>query len=221
MLTRVLLACCAASAVTAQSSAPSILGRGGARPTEVPNHETRTVTLPGLHLTGAKLRLWGSCRLASYDIVSDTLIRMQVEGVRAPGSDETCHIQVFNARGHESTWIVVNLTPDEEKQVAEKKKAAGMAKLDAAVAAAGKRWQVRFGDGAVETWSARGNSPDGMPQFQDGAGHIIKIAVRPDNSVFVIREGCVLSGNLVNGRVTAGQAMPGCPHAGSWSATVE
>jgi hypothetical protein len=83
----------------------------------------------------------------------------------------------------------------------------------------GGRWEIRFADGATDTYEGKGANSDGMPTFRNGAGSEVRIVVREDNSVIVMEQGCIRSGTLRDGQVKNGTSMPGCPHPGAWSAT--
>ena len=198
------------------------LRAGGAKPSEIPNHEVTTVTLPGAHLTGAVVEVTGACRLAGYKVVSDAEIQMRLEGTRSIGDKEDgCFFKVRTAAGSDGSWLVVNLTPKEEQEKRERQKTESRAKVDAMARAAGHKWVIRFVDGASDTYTVRASEEPGLPEFETGDGSTVTIVVRPDRSVVLMEGGCVRNGKLVEGRVTNGTSMGGCAHPGSWSATVE
>ena len=90
---------------------------GGAQPSEIENHKTTKVTLPGYHLAGATLTVDGACRLESYTAAENQIV-MSVAGNRAASDhDGTCYLHVKNAAGSASTWIVVDLTEEETSQL--------------------------------------------------------------------------------------------------------
>src|SRR5581483_1747612 len=193
-----LLSC---SLLAADSLRPD-LHAGGAKPSEIPNHAVTAVLLPGFHLSGAKVRLDGACRMVSYQVPSDNQIAMQIQGTRAVSAEDTCGIHVTTAHGTANTWIIVDLTPDEEQQRKAAKNDADAAKARAFVARSGTQWDIRYADGATDTFKSSGVSPDSMPLFHDKAGNDVKIAVSQDNSVFMMEGGCMLSGTLRNGQVS-------------------
>lgn len=204
-----------------QQRRPNLHG-GGAKPSEIPNHETTTVTLPGFHLSGAKVTLDGPCRLASYEVVSDNEIRMQIQGaLTIDDAESQCGIHVKTAAGSAATWIVVALTDDEQRQKEAKQVERNRAKAMAMLARSGRRWDIRFADGAADTYNSKGMDPDGMPLFLNRAGQEVKLAVRDDNTVFIIEDRCVRGGTLLDGQVKNGTSMEGCPHPGTWTATVQ
>jgi hypothetical protein len=199
------------------------LRAGGPSPSEISNHEVTTVKLPGSHLTGATVEAKGACRLASYKVVSATEIQMRLEGARPiDAKEDGCFFTVRTAAGSAGGWLVVSLTPEEEKEKHSREVAASRTKMEAMVHAAGKKWVIRFADGASNTYTAKEPDEPGMPEFQTGDGHTAKIFVQPDGSVVLMEEGCVRRGRLVEGRVKNGDSMTGCEHhPGAWSATVE
>lgn len=195
---------------------------GGAKPSLIPNHEVTAVTLPGFHFTGAQVHVKGACTLAGYKVISDTEIQMKLKGARTiDDREDGCFFTVSNAAGSATSWVVVDLTDAEEQEKASQEEAAGRAKAQAMANAAGKRWQLRFADGATETYTVQPKDGDALPKFKSSSGILATIVVRPDNSVYLVNGGCVRSGQLVNGQVKNGQSMAGCSHPGSWSATVE
>jgi hypothetical protein len=173
-------------------------------------------------LGGAKVETRGACRLAGYKVVSDSEIQMRLEGARAiDDKEDACFFTVRTAAGSAGGWVVVALTPEEEKQKHGREVAASRSKMEAMVRAAGRKWVIRFADGGSNTYTAKEPDEPGMPEFQTGDGRTAKIFVRPDGSVTLLEEGCVRNGKLVEGRVKNGESMAGCVHPGAWSATVE
>ena len=71
------------------------LHAGGPSPSLIPNHETTEVTLPGLHLAGTTLTVDGACTLQSFQVVSDTAIKMKLHGNRVISDKEDgCFLHV-------------------------------------------------------------------------------------------------------------------------------
>lgn len=198
------------------------LRAGGPKPSQIPNHQITTVTLPGSHLGGAIVEAKGACRLSGYKVVSDTEIQMRLQGTRSiDDKEDGCFFTVRTAAGSADGWVVVELTPAEAQAKEGRQRMESRAKVDAMARAAGRKWVIRFADGASDTYTVRAPENPGLPEFQTGDGRTAKIVVRPDQSVVLVEGGCVRNGRLVEGRVTKGTSMAGCAHPGSWSATVE
>jgi hypothetical protein len=180
------------------------------------------VTLPGYHLAGGAVEVTGGCRLAGYKVVSDTEIRMRLEGTRSiDDKDDGCFFTVRTAGGSAGGWVAVALTPEEQKEKRNRQQAASRAKVDAMMRAAGRKWVMRFADGASDIYTAKAPENPGMPEFQTVDGRTATIVIRPDRSVFFIEGNCVRSGKLVDVQVRNGESMAGCPPPGPWSGTVE
>jgi len=198
------------------------LHAGGAKPSSIPNHAVTVVTLPGFHLTGARIITGNTCKVVSYQVVSDSEIKMNIEGTRSvDDKDDTCTLEVRTPAGSASTWIVVELTDAEQQQVKAREQAEGAAKAQAFIAKAGKAWHLTFAGGATETYSSAGADADDMPTFHNAAGNDVKIAVTNDGNVMIIEPGCMRSGKLTGTQVKNGQSQGECAPAGSWTATVD
>ena len=198
------------------------LHAGGASPSTIPNHAVTVVTLPGLHLTGARIITEKTCRVVSYQVVSDHEIKMNIEGTRTvDDKDDTCTLEVRTPAGSASTWIVVELTDAEQEQVKERERAEGEAKARAFIAKSGKVWHLTFSGGATETYSSAGANDDAMPIFHSATGDEVKIAVSNDGTVMIIEQGCMRSGTLAGNQVKNGQSRGECTPAGPWTATVD
>jgi hypothetical protein len=198
------------------------LHAGGPDPSLIPNHEVTVVTLPGFHLAGAKVAVKGVCKLASYKVASDTQIEMSLEGARSiADKDNGCYFTVTTPAGSAEGWLSVDLTDDEKAQQESKQKADDRAKAQAFVSAAGKKWQLRFADGATETYTAKPQEGEGMPSFTTHDGKPASIIVKPDNSAILIDGQCMRKGHLMNGQVKDGQSMGNCSHSGAWTASVD
>src|ERR1039457_5994321 len=90
------------------STAPDLHG-DGASPSTIPNHVVTQVSLPGLHLTGTTVTVSGVCTLQSFQVVSDTQIRVMITGNRTPDDkDGRCSLQVNQGTKQASTSVVVN-----------------------------------------------------------------------------------------------------------------
>lgn len=201
---------------------PSFANAGGPQPSNIQNGETVTIKLPGAHFTGATLRSDGDCRLVSYKVISDNEIQAVVQGARAiEDRNEYCNFSVRNSAGSASAWIVVSLTEAQEQEKKQRDQTAGEAKIKAMASSAGTEWRIHFADGTEITYRAKGSNADGMPSFLGTDGQTIGILVRPDHSVYIIEQGCILNGWLRNGQVKDGTVMPGCPHTGPCTATVQ
>ncbi len=220
----ILLTPCAGLSQTSGSSAKAPkpdLHEGGASPSSIPNDAVTVVTLPGLHLTGAQIMTGKICKIVTYNVVSDSEIRMNIRGTRTvDDKDDTCTLQVRTPAGSASTWITVELTDAEQQQVNEREQAEGLAKAQAFIAKAGKQWHLTFAGGATETYSSAGVNADSMPTFHNAAGDDVKIAVSDDGTVMIIEPGCMRSGKLTGTQVKDGQSQGECSPSGSWTATV-
>lgn len=220
----ILLSPCAAFAQAGGSSAKTPkpdLHAGGASPSTIPNDAVTVVTLPGTHLTGARIVTGKICKVVTYEVVSDNEIRMSIRGTRTvDDKDDTCALEVLTAAGSASTWIAVDLTDAEQEQVKAREQAEGSSKAQAFVAKAGKTWHLTFSNGATETYSSVGAGSDSMPTFHNAAGDEVKIAVSDDGTVMIIEPGCMRSGKLTGVQVKNGQSQGDCTPAGPWTATV-
>lgn len=197
------------------------LRAGGAQPSLIPNGQVTQVTVPGFHLAHSQVEVKGVCKLLGYKIVSDNQIQMTLQGVRRiDDKEDGCFFTVRNASGSASSYVVVDLTDAEKRQQTDRQITEDQNRVRDFVAQAGKKWDVHFADGGAETYVAQGASPDGMPMFQANDGRSVKIMVRPDHSLVLIDDSCLRTGRLVDGKVTAGQSMPGCTHFGAWTASV-
>jgi hypothetical protein len=205
----------------AESQKKPDLQAGGPEPSLIPNHQVTVVTLPGLNLSGAKVTVKGVCKMTGYKVVSDTKIQMSLEGARAiTDTEDGCFFTVTTPAGSASGWVSVDLSDEEKTQKEAKQKADDRAKGQALTAAAGKKWEVRFADGATETYTAKPGEEGEMPAFVTSGGKPASIVVRANNSAILIEGECMRSGRLLNGQVKDGTSMGNCSHPGSWSATV-
>lgn len=197
------------------------LHAGGATPSSIPNDATTLVTLPGFHFTGAQIETGDICAVVSYQVVSDNKIEMQIMGKRPVAEKESqCTITVRTAGGAASTWIVVELTEDEQTEADAQERAADAAKAQAFQKRAGTKWLLNFAGGLSETYTSTGVNPDGIPTFQTGSGGEARIAVANDNTVLILEGGCMRAGKLAGDKVSDGQSRGNCAPDGAWTATV-
>jgi len=219
-----LLSSCVVFALAAGSSAKGPkpdLHAGGASPSEIPNDAVTVVTLPGFHLTGAKIETGSICKVVSYQVVSDNEIKLNIKGTRTVDDKENqCTLKVVTPAGSSSTWIVVDLTDAQQQEVDARAKAEAEAKAAAFVKRAGTAWHMIFANGATETYTSAGANDDAMPTFHNSAGRDVKIAVSNDGTVMMIEPGCIRSGKLADNQVKNGQSQGECTPAGEWTATV-
>ncbi len=124
------------------------------------------------------------------------------------------------AAGSASTWVVVDLTPDQEEQRKAHEHSENEAKAAAFVGRSGKSWLLKFANGSTVTYTSTGVDPDGMPEFQFGSGGTARIAVANDNKVMVLEGSCIRSGTLTGSQVKDGTSMGECTPAGNWTGTV-
>jgi hypothetical protein len=213
--------------VSAQAVAPHPkllkpdLHAGGVNPSSIPNDATTDVTLPGFHLAGAHIATGAQCSLAAPPIVSDNEIKMKLKGTRkVEDNEDKCDLIVHTAGGTASTWIVVELTEDQQQVQTAREKSEEQSKAEAFIAKSGKSWHLKFAGGASETYTATGENQDAMPTFQKSAGASVRIAVSNDNTVLILDSSCMRSGKLVGTEVKDGKSQGDCTPAGSWTATV-
>ena len=198
------------------------LHAGGAQPSEIPNHETTEVVLPGYFLTGATVTTDPICRIVSQEVVSDREIRMKIEGVRkVDDADGKCSLFVTTPKGKAATWIVVDLTDDEAEQQKTQLRAAEMAKGKEFVARSGKSWKLTFAGGVTTTYTVSDRPEDGLPVFTSSQGSTAKIVVSNAGVVSIVDSTCVRTGKLVGNTVKSGQSMGDCTPPGTWTGVVE
>jgi hypothetical protein len=200
--------------------APDLHG-GGASPSAIPNHDTTNVSLPGLHLTGTTVTVSGACTLASSQVVSDTEIQLKITGNRTlDDKDDGCFLQVHQGDKQASTYVVVNLTDAEQRQLDARQAATAKAKADEYMASLGTRWTIRYADGKTETLTVQPAEPGEMPDFASNRGGTAKVMINGGNKVMIIANECILSGTITpDNKVDDGKVMAGtCPHPGAWTA---
>ena len=197
------------------------LHAGGVQPSEIPNHETTDVTLPGLNLTGARVTSEDACRIVSQE-ATDREIRMKIEGTRkVEDTDGRCSLFVTTPKGKASTWIMVDLTDEEAEQQNTQQRAAEQAKGAEFVARSGKSWKLTFAGGGTATYTVSGEVDDGMPLFRSSAGGTAKIMVSNDGTVMILDSECVRTGKVVGNAVKNGESRGNCSPAGTWTGVVE
>lgn len=196
------------------------LHAGGAQPSEIANHKTAQVTLPGHYLAGATLTVDGACRLEDYTAAENQIV-MTVTGNRAANDhDGYCNLHVKTAAGKVSTWIIVDLTDDEVAQQNATDRSAEREKAAQFMARSGSEWTLHFTDGGAITYKLKRDSDPGVTTFTDGAGNDAKIMVANDSTVMIVPSegGCYRTGKLANGRVTNGTSAGNCRPGGNWTA---
>jgi hypothetical protein len=211
-----------AAAAVAAAQKPDLHGTA-ANPSAIPNHETTTVTKDGARLAGTTITADGACRLVSYK-TTDSLITMVFEGNRALDHDEYCNYQVTNRYGTAHSWIVVNYTNDEERQLAAQKRAADEKKANAVRALSGSEWTLHLSDGDTVRYTRKpGELEQSLAVFVDDHGREMKILVGNDSTVLLIpAEGnCYRTGKLVSGKVVNGISGQACSPGGSWTAEMQ
>lgn len=179
---------------------------------------TTTVRKDGVRLGNSTITADGACKLVSYT-TSENVVTMVFEGTRAVGAEEYCNYHVKNRFGTASSWIVVNYTEDEEKQVAAAKEKAGEAKAAEMVTHAGKEWTVHYAGGPTVTYTYVSSPEPGVALFKSADGYEIQVMVG-DGGITLLRDdnNCMRFGKLENGRVTDGTAQGKCTPAGKWTA---
>ncbi len=208
------------SSVPARAQKPD-LHAGGAQPSEIPNHETTEVILPGYNLAGAKVTTDPICRIVSQ-VATDREIRMKIEGTRrVEDADSKCSLFVTTPKGKAATWIVVDLTDDEAEQQKTQERAAEMAKGAEFVARSGKRWKLTFAGGRTITYTVSEEVEDGMPLFKSSEGGTAKIMVSNEGMVSILETGCLRTGRVAGNTVKNGQSLGTCSPPGAWTGVVE
>jgi hypothetical protein len=198
------------------------LHAGGAQPSSIPNDATTEVTLPGSHLTGARIETNSICKLDSYQVLSDTEIKMKIKAMRKAGDKEgQCILTVRTAGGSSSTWVEVEWTDAQQATENAARENEDKQKADAFLNRAGKTWRLRFAGGSAETYTSAGPDADGMPTFSGSSGGSVRVAVATDGTVTILQAGCTRTGKLAGNEVKNGTSMGECSPAGSWTATVE
>lgn len=196
------------------------LHAGGAQPSEIENHKTTMVVLPGYHLAGATLTVDGACSLEKYTVQEKEVVMYLAANRAAKDRDGYCNLHVKNAAGSASTWIVVDLTDEETAQVNSADRSAEREKAARFMARSGNEWTLHFAGGGSLTYKLKPNGDPGVTIFTDDAGNEAKIMVANDATVLIIPSdgGCYRSGKLVGGRVTNGTSGGDCKPGGNWTA---
>jgi hypothetical protein len=198
------------------------LHAGGPSPSEIPNGETTEVVLPGYHLTGAHVDARPICTIESYQVTSDSEIRMKIKASRTiDDKDGACYLTIRTPGGTANAWVMVDFTESERADFDARQRAEERQKASMFVDRSGKSWHLTFAAGQQETYTATGADPDGMPSFQSSSGVSVKIAVSNTNKITIIDSGCIRTGSVAGNEVKNGQSMGQCDPAGSWTATVE
>jgi hypothetical protein len=194
------------------------LHAGGPSPSLIPNHEITEVTLPGLHLTGTTLTVDGACSLQSFQVISDTAIKMKLRGNRTiTDKDDGCFLHVHQGTKQASTYVVVDLTEAEQQQQNSQQVAAAKTKADAYMAGLGTQWTLHYADGATEVLTAQPADPGQLPDFTSNLGGTTKV-MTANGTVMIIAGECVRSGTLIGNQVKDGKVMAGdCKHPGAWT----
>ncbi|HVT96716.1 MAG TPA: hypothetical protein VHE33_04365, partial [Acidobacteriaceae bacterium] len=197
------------------------LHAGGAQPSEIPNHETTEVLLPGYNLTGAKVTTDPICHIVSQ-VATDREIRMKIEGTRKiDDPDDKCSLFVTTPKGKAATWIVVDLTDEESEQQKTQERATETAKGAEFVARSGKSWKLIFAGGGKATYTVSDEVDDGMPLFKSSGGGTAKIMVSNDGTVSILETGCIRTGKVTGNTVKNGQSLGTCSPPGAWTGVVE
>jgi hypothetical protein len=208
-----------AQAQSGQKAVPKPdLHAGGAKPSLIPNHEITTVTLPGLHLSGATLTVNGVCTLKSYKVTSDTQIQMILEGHRAiDDKEDGCFLHVHQGSFQTGTYVIVDLTQAEWDEKQTKERAANKAQGEAYMASLGKQWVVHYANGSSETFVVQPADEGELPDYTSASGATAKFAIT-GGKVVMMAGSCMRSGILNGSQVKDGTSMGDCKPAGAWSA---
>lgn len=198
------------------------LHAGGAKPSEIPNHVTTKVVLPGFHLGSSTLTVDGACTLSSYT-KTENQMTMYVVGNRPVADREGyCNLHVKNASGHADTWIIVDHTDEEQQQSDAADRKAGMEKAAQMLSRAGKEWTVHHSDGTTEHYTFASSPEPAVALFSGPGGKQVKILVGNTNEAVIIGDdGCMLTGTLLQGRVNDGKYYGTCQRTGTWTAEMK
>lgn len=203
----------------ARAQKPDLHG-GGARPSEIENHKTTMVVLPGYHLAGATLTVDGACSLERYTTEEKQIVMYLATNRATKDRDGYCNLHVKNAEGSSSTWVIVDLTDEETAQVNATDRSAEREKAAQFMARSGSEWTLHFADGGTIAYKLKPNADPGVTIFTDNAGNEAKIMVGNDSTVLIVPSegGCYRTGKLVGGRVTNGTSGGNCKPGGNWTA---
>lgn len=216
----VLAAVAVSAAVPGFAQKPD-LQAGGANPSDIPNHMTTKVTLPGFNLADAKLTVDGACTLAFYTDSANQIV-MMINAERAvTDRDGFCNIHVKNGYGSADAWIGVSLTSEEKAQIDAADREADRQKHESFVTRSGTQWVLRFQSGSTVTYTMKPSADPGLPTFADAKGHEVKIAVSNDGKVTILGAQCWRTGTLSNNRVSDGTTKGSCSPPGPWTATMQ
>lgn len=196
------------------------LHAGGAQPSEIENHKTTMVVLPGYHLAGAKLTVDGACSLERYTAEEKQITMFLAANRAAKDHDGYCNLHVKNAAGSASTWVIVDLTEEEAAQQNSTDRSAEREKAAQFMARSGNEWTLHFAGGESVDYKLKPNADAGVTIFTDEGGNEAKIMVANDATVLIIPSdgGCYRTGKLVDGRVTNGTSGGSCKPSGKWTA---
>ena len=199
------------------------LHAGGAQPSEIENHKTTMVVLPGYHLAGAKLTVDGACSLERYTAEEKQITMFLAANRAAKDRDGYCNLHVKNIEGSASTWVIVDLTDEEQDQQNSTDKSAEREKAAQFMARSGNEWTLHFAGGGSINYKLKPNEDPGVTIFTDDAGNEAKIMVANDTTVLIIPSdgGCYRTGKLVDGRVTNGTSGGSCKPGGNWTAEMK
>jgi hypothetical protein len=196
------------------------LHAGGAQPSEIENHKTTMVALPGYHLAGATLTVDGACSLEKYTVEEKQVVMFLAANRAVKDRDGYCNLHVKNAAGRASTWVIVDLTDEEQAQQDSTDRSAERVKAAQFMARSGNEWTLHFAGGGSLIYKLKPDADPGVTIFTDDAGNEAKIMVANDATVLIIPRdgGCYRTGKLVGGRVTNGTSDGGCKPGGNWTA---
>jgi hypothetical protein len=199
------------------------LHAGGAQPSEIENHQTTMVVLPGYHLAGAKLTVDGACSLGSYTAEEKQITMFLTANRAVKDKDGYCNLHVKNAEGSASTWVIVGLNDEEQDQQNSTDRSAEREKAAQVMARSGNEWTLHFAGGGNINYKLKPNADPGVTIFTDDDGNEVKIMVANDATVLVIPSegGCYRTGKLAGGRVTNGTSGGDCKPGGNWTAEMK
>lgn len=192
---------------------------GAVTPKYLPNHQTTTVHWAGTNFAGVQLTWRGACKVLSYTSTATEIV-MQIQAER-PLDDKSgyCNLYLRNRFGSTDSWVMVNFTDADQKQVKAVELARSMSQIKAEMMRAGTEWTVHMPDGSTKVFHAGTPNQFGVVPFKDDSGTAITIIVLDDDStVLQFPNGCNLLGKLKDGRVENGFASRTCAASGTWSA---
>lgn len=186
------------------------------------NHTTTTVHWVGTHFAGVQLTDRGVCKMLSYTS-TDTEIVMKIQAER-PLTDKLgyCNLYLHNRFGSNDSWVMVNFTSEDEKQIKSADLARNVREIKREMSRAGSQWTLHYANGSTSVLQAEPPNQFGTVPFHDDHGAKITIIVMDDGQTLLeFPNDCRRLGTLHNGRVANGRSFGNCSPAGAWTAEMK